>query len=130
MLGDGAYLIGQSWGGADVLLAAARRRDAVCSLTVVEPALQALTLPRPRTEPQASESAAAMMQDMAGMLLNSETLAQYMRNLLDYLGISDGLGTLEDAIATVVKAGIRVLVISGGWKTAVDDPRICDTDDG
>ena len=143
MLADGAHLIGHSWGGADALLAAARRPEAVCSLTLVEPALQALTLPKPGAAPQPGP-AAAMMQDMAGMLLKSGTPAEYMRNFLAYLGIADRLGTLQEEAASrlgcamlqarmadptslqqaadlVAKAGIPVLVISGGWKTAVDD---------
>lgn len=37
LLGDGAHLIGQSYGGTLALLAALRRPDAVWSLTLVEP---------------------------------------------------------------------------------------------
>ena len=143
LLGDGAHLVGHSWGGAEVLLAAARRPKAVLSLTLVEPALQALTLPKPG-EPTRPGQAATMMKDMAEMLLSSETPAEYIRKFLAYLGPTDKLGmltdqaasvlgcsmlqarmadprTLHEAVNAVVMAGIPVLVISGGWKAAMDD---------
>ncbi len=37
LIGDGAHLVGHSYGGVAVLLAASRRPEAVLSLTVVEP---------------------------------------------------------------------------------------------
>lgn len=37
LLGDGAHLVGHSYGGVGALLAAARRPDAVLSLAVIEP---------------------------------------------------------------------------------------------
>ena len=39
VIDDGAHLVGYSYGGIVALLAAARRLDAVCSLTVIEPPL-------------------------------------------------------------------------------------------
>lgn len=37
ILGEGAHLVGQSYGGVVSLLAASKRRDAVSSITVIEP---------------------------------------------------------------------------------------------
>jgi pimeloyl-ACP methyl ester carboxylesterase len=42
LMGDGAHLVGHSYGGLAVLLAAARRPDATLSLTLLEPATFAL----------------------------------------------------------------------------------------
>lgn len=41
LLGDGAHLVGHSYGGIGALIAAARRPDAVLSLTLLEPAVAA-----------------------------------------------------------------------------------------
>lgn len=41
LLGDGAHLVGHSYGGLGAMLAAARRPDAVLSLTLLEPAAAA-----------------------------------------------------------------------------------------
>jgi pimeloyl-ACP methyl ester carboxylesterase len=42
LMGDGAHLVGHSYGGLGVLFAAARRPDATRSLTMLEPAAMAL----------------------------------------------------------------------------------------
>ena len=51
LMGDGAHLVGHSYGGLGVLCAAARRPDATLSLTVLEP--PAFTLGRGRAESRA-----------------------------------------------------------------------------
>ena len=45
LMGDGAHLVGHSYGGLGVLFAAARRPDATLSLTVLEPAAFSLGQP-------------------------------------------------------------------------------------
>ncbi len=47
LLGDGAHLIGHSYGGVVAILATARRPDAVRSLTVIEPPFFALAADHP-----------------------------------------------------------------------------------
>ena len=42
LMGDGAHLVGHSYGGLGVMFAAARRPDATRSLTLLEPAVLAL----------------------------------------------------------------------------------------
>ena len=44
MLNDGAHLVGHSFGGCVALAAAARRPEAVLSLTLIEPAVLALAM--------------------------------------------------------------------------------------
>ncbi len=51
LMGDGAHLVGHSYGGLAVLFAAARRPDATRSLTVLEPA--AVSLGQDHTEARA-----------------------------------------------------------------------------
>jgi pimeloyl-ACP methyl ester carboxylesterase len=50
LLGDGAHLVGHSYGGVIALLLAARRPAAVCSLTVSEPPAFAVARGRPEPE--------------------------------------------------------------------------------
>ncbi len=50
LLGDGAHLVGQSYGGIGCLLAAALAAGAVRSLTVIEPAAYALARGHPAVE--------------------------------------------------------------------------------
>ncbi|MEO6570640.1 MAG: alpha/beta hydrolase [Ilumatobacteraceae bacterium] len=47
LLGDGAHLVGHSFGGAVALAAAAQRPEAVRSLTLIEPAMQLFAMDDP-----------------------------------------------------------------------------------
>ena len=68
MTGDGAHLVGHSYGGLGVLFAAARRPAATLSLTLLEPATFALG--------QADSAARSLVADQfAGPLLNDALLA-------------------------------------------------------
>ena len=147
MLGDGAALIGHSWGGAAALLAAARRPAAVTALVLVEPALHPLLMGAP-------EAADAHVARDAGripaMILEAKTPAEYGRLFASAMGAVDvgepnaaaaalqddtaaaSLGcallrgrmaapdVLRSALVTVADARIPVLVISGGWSPAFD----------
>ena len=59
LLADGAHLVGHSYGGVVSLLAAARRPDAVRSLTVIEPPAFGLARGNPAVEKLIREIAAA-----------------------------------------------------------------------
>lgn len=75
MLGEGAHLVGHSWGGAEALLAAARRPEAVKSLTLIEPALFPVVMTDP--ELRAKPEMQAVGGRLAGLMMQSETPADY-----------------------------------------------------
>ena len=150
MLGDGANLIGHSWGGAEAMLAAARRPDAVRSLILIEPALQALLFGSPRigADPALRASADAF----GGIIMKARTPADYALGFGSMLGAVDpdnagstAMGGLQGdperaarfgcsllrarmapppamraAAARIKEAGIPVLVITGGWSPLFD----------
>ena len=150
LLGDSAHLIGHSWGGAEALLAAARRPGAVRSLTLIEPALFPIVMTDPalRTDPEMQ----AVGGRLAGLMMRSDTPADYAINFSrTVLGRSDdeetnariaglekdldlaarvGCALLHGRMATpqamraaadaVADAGIPTLVLSGGWSDFFD----------
>lgn len=87
MLGGGANLIGHSWGGAESLLAAARRPGAVRSFVLVEPALQTLLMGDPSIDADPALKADAMR--WGGMLMTSQTPRDYA------LAFGHSLGAVE-----------------------------------
>ena len=147
-LTPGVSLIGHSWGGAEALLAAARRPNAIRSLVLVEPALELLASTDPSFVADPIVRAATMKR-FAGWMA-SRTPAEYGQAFRDSLGAtaSDPTTTsatpeerqaaatrvgcaflrskmapipvMQQAVATIVEAGIPVLVISGGWSRSFD----------
>ena len=150
MLGDGAFLIGHSWGGAEALLAAARRPQAVRGLILIEPALQSLLMGDPRVGKDPALLASA--QQFGGILLSANTPADYALGFARSLGavgaehapntavaalehdarLAHGYGcallqarmapppTLREAATSLSAAHVRVLVITGGWSPFFD----------
>ena len=149
MLGDGAHLVGHSWGGAEALLAAHRRPEAVRSLVLVEPALQTLALTD--SEVTADPVAQGHMQSLGRLMMSAASPADYGLAFARGLGPTGGaseapdldaiardetrsraLGcallqarmappdVLRQATETMVRAGVPVLVISGGWSQVFD----------
>ena len=147
MLGNGANLIGHSWGGADALLAAARRPEAVRSLVLVEPALTAIAEADPSLRNSPAVRAGAEMR--ARLIMSAQTPAEYGDKFANMLGNSSGgsataplLGSdpaestrvgcallqgkvapfsaFDAAIQDVVAAGIPVLIVTGGWNPSFD----------
>ncbi|MDF0673478.1 MAG: alpha/beta fold hydrolase [Nitrospira sp.] len=64
LMGDGAHLVGHSYGGLGVLFAAARRPDATLSLALLEPAALALGRHVPAARTLADEVRALWDQDL------------------------------------------------------------------
>lgn len=92
-LGDGAHLIGHSWGGAEALLAAARRPLAVRSLVLIEPALQSLGMFSARLRDDSAAQASA--SEFMGIMMSAQSPADYALRFGRYLSGASGAGTLE-----------------------------------
>ena len=150
MLGDGAFLVGHSWGGAEALLAAGRRPQAVRGLILIEPALQSLLMGDPRVGKDPALLASA--QQFGGILLSAKTPADYALGFARSLGAvgtehasNTAVGALEhdarlahdygcallqarmasppalrQAATSLAAAHVKVLVITGGWSPFFD----------
>ncbi|WP_213958738.1 MULTISPECIES: alpha/beta fold hydrolase [unclassified Variovorax] len=145
-LGQSSHLIGHSFGGAESLLAAALRPEAVRSLILVEPALQMMlsTDPQSAADPATKGAAEIIMK----YLLSGKTPADYAIGFVGSLGSSDGADNVavaglkadpdratamgcsllrahmasateqRAAADKVAAAGIPVLIISGGYSAS------------
>lgn len=134
LLGDGAHLLGHSFGGAVALAAAAMRPEAVRSLTLIEPAMQALTVDNPLTQAFLGQIIGAMtagspaetarrFNTIAGIpsFLRSEASEEEMESLgrgLLQIKIPTA-EVLQRELAVVREAGIPLLTVSGGWNPSI-----------
>lgn len=143
--GEGAHLVGHSWGGAVALLAAARRPQAVLSLTLIEPAVFPIVMTDPalRADPEMQ----AVGGRLAQLMLQSDTPAAYAINFARTVLGPEGDAEAQARVASldsdpetaarvgcallqsrmvppeamraaadaVAAAHIPTLVISGGW---------------
>ena len=136
MLGDGAHLVGHSFGGCVALAAAARRPQAVRSLTLIEPAVLALAPGRP-------EVRRMLVQIIRANYLTFSDVER-IRRFSTLLHIPDDIrGGADEATLkrmgkaikrlklpappalkrqiTAVKAtGVPFLIVTGGWSPAFD----------
>ena len=149
-LGEGAHLMGHSWGGAEALLAAGRRPQAVRSLILIEPALAAVVAVDPSLQAHPAIQAGTVQR--ARMLLGSRTPADYGLafardvapdgpdgtpnravaalqadpELAGRMGCALLQGRMappeafRQAIEAVAQAGVPVLLVTGGWSPAFD----------
>ena len=150
MLGDGAHLVGHSWGGAEALLAAARRPAAVLSLILIEPALPAVAEADPSLKDEPSIRKGIV--ERTNMLINARSPAEYGRAFAHGMGTAGGSNApnavaaafdadpaqaarvgcallqarmapteaMTQAIETVKSARIPVLIVTGGWSPSFD----------
>lgn len=128
LLGEGAHLVGHSYGGVVSLLAAARRPDAVRSLTVIEPPALALV----RGIPLADDFVAGVETAMREAGDPSDYRRRFLRNF-GFRAVDEELSGLqlgaarsswterspaEAEIPFDVLRGLPVLVVRGDWKAA------------
>ena len=136
MLGDGAHLVGHSFGGAVALNAAARRPDAVKSLTLIEPAVHKLAVDDPRVRKfvfglikiMLFSFSAERLTERAFSHLGIPTEFTNQRDKAERVRLGKSLkkiqlpskATLQSQLEVVRQTGIPLLVISGGWSEAFD----------
>ena len=136
LLEDGAHLVGHSFGGAVALAAAVRRPEAVRSLTVIEPAMQAIATSDPRvlrfvlglvmarffslSAANRARRALKLIGIPAEMIdpTDTETLTRLGRSLGRLRVPSKA--TLERQLGEIKRAKIPLLVVTGGWNPAFE----------
>jgi pimeloyl-ACP methyl ester carboxylesterase len=110
LLGDGAHLVGHSYGGVISLLIAARRPEAVRSLTVSEPPAFGLARGRPEVELLIAEL-------QAFFAAGPHQPAEYLRGFLRLVGSG---AELPDPLPTVLEQGARAAMVERApWEAQI-----------
>ena len=136
LLGDGAHLVGHSFGGCVALAATSRRPTAVKSLTLIEPGMQALAMDK--------LPVLLFVLRMLATLKLSFSAEQRIKRFAKLMHIPDMMGaagdreeynamgraisalkvptkaTLERQLSQLMQAGIPLLVVTGGWSAGFD----------
>lgn len=136
LLGDGAHLVGHSFGGCVALAAAARRPAAVRSLTLIEPGMQKLAIDDPHVRrfvlklvltlvfsfsPERRAVRFAKLVGIPGDVRGGSSRAELtaMGRGIAKLKVPSA-ATLRDELEVVRQAGIPLLVVTGGWSPSFD----------
>jgi|SRR5271166_218501 len=136
LLDDGAHLVGHSFGGCVALAAAAKRPAAVRSLTVIEPAMHKLATNDPRVR--------RFVLSVLVAMLFSTSAARRAKRFMKLVGVPSELrgpsdpeelkrlgqglargripskATLQRELGEIKRAGIPLLVVTGGWNPAFE----------
>jgi len=136
LLGEGAHLVGHSFGGCVALAAAARRPSAIRSLTFIEPGMQKVALGAPEVRWFVLRLVATIVFSFSGAArakrfselvrvppevgggLDAEELTRLGRALAKMRIPSKD--TLERELAIVKRERIPLLVVTGGWSPAFE----------
>jgi pimeloyl-ACP methyl ester carboxylesterase len=136
-LGDGAHLVGHSFGGCIALAATSRRPTAVKSLTLIEPGMQALAIDRlpvllfvlrMLATLKFSFSAEQRIKRFSKLTHIPDALGGAARGREEYDAMGKALSVLKVPTKTTLKrqlsqlsqAGIPLLVVTGGWSAGID----------
>ena len=137
LLGESAHLVGHSLGGAIAFAAAARRPEAVRSLTFIEPALLMLALDKPAVQAFVTKQIALFSSgrpaneiaaEFAKMVGVPEEMQRTRVDPRSMAGLGAGLTqirfpaphTLKEYGETIARAQLPVLVVSGGSNPAFE----------
>jgi pimeloyl-ACP methyl ester carboxylesterase len=136
LVGDGAHLVGHSFGGCVALAAAAKRPAVVRSLTLIEPGMLKFATSNPHVKRFVfrlllttlfSPSAVRRAERFANLIgLPPEIRGRYDREELKRVGRSLARGKIpsKSAIARELtetkRAEIPLLVVTGGWSPAFE----------
>jgi len=136
LLGDGAHLVGHSFGACVALYAAAKRPQAVRSLTFIEPALLNFAASDPRVRWQ--------LLKMLTAALFSVSATSRVRRIMKVMGIPPEIyshaddaelkrlgrnlrkvripskATFQRELDAIEEAGIPLLVVTGGWNSGFE----------
>lgn len=136
ILGDGAHLVGHSFGGCVALAAAAKRPEAVLSLTLIEPGMQKLAMDDPAVRKFGLKMLMVVFLSISAEA-RAARFAKLVRIPAEIRGGSDrqelaemgqaiarlkipSRETLERELTIVRLSAIPLLTITGGWSLAFD----------
>jgi pimeloyl-ACP methyl ester carboxylesterase len=138
LLGDGVHLVGQSYGGVVSLLAAARRPEAVRSLTVIEPPAFAVAAGHPEMDelvarlrghwehgPRKPAAFLRAFLELVGSEIRlPDPLTPSLQRGAEILLVERGPWEAEIPLDELGRAPFPKLVVSGGHHAAFD--AVCD----
>ena len=137
LLGEGAHLVGHSFGGCVALAAAARRPEAVKTLTLIEPGMQpvaldklpvVLLLLRILAALKFSFSAETRVKRFAKVLRIPEAMGGGARTREEFEAMDRAVSsirvptkeTLTRQLSAIKNAGCPLLVVTGGWSRGIE----------
>jgi pimeloyl-ACP methyl ester carboxylesterase len=137
-LGDGAHLVGHSYGGVISLIAAAQRTEAVKSLTVIEPPALDVARGNPAVDrmiqrvddlwsgepPEARAFLEEFLRTVGSSVPMPDELPPPVQRGAEMLLVERGTHKARIPLTALRRAGFPVLVVSGAHSPAFD--AVCD----